>query len=748
MLRLTPIALALSLISMPHLAMSQEKPAGSGSELQTLKTVDVTAQSDSTWDIPPPFAGGQVATGARVGALGNESVMDVPMSVISYTEELMLNQQANTIGDVLANNPSVRNSVGGGHLVQNFRIRGFEVNAGDLAINGLFGLAPRNTATTQFFERVEVLSGPTTLYSGMAPNGATGGVINLVPKRAGDEPLNRVTVGYESTSYLSTAIDVGRRFGENNEWGIRINALYGEGGTTVNNQTMRNEQTSLALDYRGTQLKASLDAYYTNQLATGGLAASAVGVPGSPGGPSASPAATAVPPAPNARTNMFPNATGSSQTWATIGRAEYAFDDVFTAFGSVGYSQQDQYGFINGTHIFNLLQNGSASLRPNTGHSYLDSLSADAGVRARFSTWDVGHNLVVQLTDLEQTAGTATNFYCSNNGSSAASCNPSTAAFQTTNINNPASLKYPSMPGYIPRTSKNILSSAALIDTLSFWEDSVLLTVGGRQQRVQTFNYTTVNNQTTSTNGGSYDQSRLSPTAGLVVKPWGPSISLYANYSEGLSTGGIAPSTAANAYQAFAPIVTKQEEVGVKWNTGSLMNSLALFNINQPSMVTSSNNYYTDGGNKRVRGVEWETSGEVVKNVRVLGGVTYMNGVMTQNPANVALNGKKAIGVPDWQANIGSEWDMPWLLKGLTSTARVNATSRQWMNSANTQELAGWTTLDLGARYATAIQGKNTTFRVNVNNLFDKNYYSGVFGDGYATVGTPMTVLGSVTVDF
>ena len=56
--------------------------------------------------------------------------------------------------------------------------------------------------------------------------------------------------------------------------------------------------------------------------------------------------------------------------------------------------------------------------------------------------------------------------------------------------------------------------------------------------------------------------------------------------------------------------------------------------------------------------------------------------------------------------------------------------------------------LDLGARYATAIQGKNTTFRVNVNNLFDKNYYSGVFGDGYATVGTPMTVLGSVTVDF
>lgn len=57
----------------------------------------------------PVYAGGQVATGGRVGILGDKSFMDTPYSVINYTKELIQNQQATTLADVVANDPSIRN---------------------------------------------------------------------------------------------------------------------------------------------------------------------------------------------------------------------------------------------------------------------------------------------------------------------------------------------------------------------------------------------------------------------------------------------------------------------------------------------------------------------------------------------------------------------------------------------------------------------------------------------------------------
>jgi iron complex outermembrane receptor protein len=48
------------------------------------------------------------------------------------------------------------------------------------------------------FERIEVLKGPSALLNGMPPGGSVGGSINLVPKRAGETPLARVTASYMS----------------------------------------------------------------------------------------------------------------------------------------------------------------------------------------------------------------------------------------------------------------------------------------------------------------------------------------------------------------------------------------------------------------------------------------------------------------------------------------------------------------------------------------------------------------------
>ncbi len=63
------------------------------------------------------YGGGQVARSARLGVLGNRSINDVPFSVVSYTSKTIADQQARTVGDVLLNDASVRQSSGFGKLL-------------------------------------------------------------------------------------------------------------------------------------------------------------------------------------------------------------------------------------------------------------------------------------------------------------------------------------------------------------------------------------------------------------------------------------------------------------------------------------------------------------------------------------------------------------------------------------------------------------------------------------------------------
>jgi iron complex outermembrane receptor protein len=140
-------AVALSLI-LPASAAAQN-----AAQTTTLQPVTVTAGSVSEEDLPAPYAGGQVAQGARLGLMGNQDVMDTPFNVTSYTSELIQNQQARTLADVMANDPSVRFTTSSGHAYENFRIRGFDVNQNDVAINGMYGLAPMGRTPLEFVER-------------------------------------------------------------------------------------------------------------------------------------------------------------------------------------------------------------------------------------------------------------------------------------------------------------------------------------------------------------------------------------------------------------------------------------------------------------------------------------------------------------------------------------------------------------------------------------------------------------------
>ncbi|CUI98855.1 Ferrichrome receptor FcuA precursor [Achromobacter xylosoxidans] len=706
----------------PRLALALAFPFSSAlaqSAAPTLPAVTVTANSAQDQDLPAPYAGGQVAQGARLGMMGNQDVMDTPFNVTSYTAELIQNQQARTLADVMANDASVRFTTSSGHAYENFRIRGFDVNQNDVAINGMYGLAPMGRTPLEFVERVEVLKGPNALFSGMAPSGAVGGTINLVPKRADDTPNATFGVNWQGDGQLGTTIDAGRRFGDANQWGARVNGAFSDGATTLDGQSRKREFLSLGLDYRGSALSASIDAYHSQESFQGGTPAMFWF-----GG-------SVVPKAPDPRINQFSTGYGSIQSNAVVGRAEYRFNDNVSVFGGIGRRDSHQSGLINGTHARQIDANGNFTGSIIGQRAYTDATSAEAGLRSRFKTGAVGHELVLQASILDTEDGSATG----------------TASTFRSNIYDPITPVMPGVPDSAPKTAENTLTSLALVDTMSFLDDRLRLTGGLRNQRVKTTNFDK-NGNTTS----RYDKQAVTPAVALVVKPWGPDLSFYANYVQGLSKGdSVTDTTATNFGQVFAPYKTEQKEVGVKWNAGTFTNTLALFQIDKPMLVTEGTTArptYADGGEKRVRGVEWNTFGELARGVRVLGGVTYSQGKQTKTSFG-RYDGNTAVGAPRWQANTGLEWDTPWIA-GLTLSARVQATSSQYADAANKLKIPGWGQLDLGARYAMLVNGKDVVLRLNVNNVFDKHYYAGSFSDTtpIATLGPARTVTASASISF
>jgi len=109
-------------------------------------------------------------------------------------------------------------------------------------------------------------------------------------------------------------------------------------------------------------------------------------------------------------------------------------------------------------------------------------------------------------------------------------------------------------------------------------------------------------------------------------------------------------------------------------------------------------------------------------------------------------DGNDAVGVPLYQINAGAEWDCPWL-EGLTFNARLLHTGRQYINTGNSQEIDSWTRIDMGARFAQEIAGREASFLLNVENVANSGYWASSQG-GYLVQGAPLTVKLSMSMDF
>ena len=666
--------------------------------------------------VVPAFAGGQVAQGARLGMLGNTSTMTSPFNATSYTDKFIRDQQAATGADALILDPSVRSTHPTGGIVDSFNIRGFPINEGnngEFAFEGLYGIAPSYRIFTDYVERIEVLKGPSAALSGIAPNGGVGGVINVVPKRAGED-LTRLTASYGSTSRFGGHWDVARRYGESRQWGVRASGSLSGGDTPIDRQSETTGVGALALDYQGERYRSWL--YLLAQ--TDRFDA--------PSRPFLMAAGLPVPKAPDGRLNV-------TQPWewsrindqSVLWRNEYDVTDQVTLFADVGGSRTNVERFFGLPTITNAL--GNTTSTPGFFGLSIDRHTYDGGVRARFDTGFVRHAVTFQGSVYHDEL-----FRRTANGTPVASniYSPTIAPTQFAN----------EIPGR-PRLSESNLTALSIADTMSVLDERILLTLGVRRQGVEATNY--VANVGTLLN--SYDKSATTPVVGLVVRPM-DNVSLYANYIEGLSKGDIAPNqpNVSNPGEVLAPYIAKQYEAGIKVDFGRVATTFSAFEISKPSGEILAGRFSATA-ETQVRGLEFNVFGELMPDVRVLGGVSLLDGTLTKT-AIAANVGNTPIGVPNVQANIGAEWDLPWV-RGLTLNGAVIYTGRQFVDAANKQPIPDWTRLDLGARYTTAINGRKTIFRANVQNVTGENYWSSVASFGTFFLGAPRTYLLSMTVD-
>ncbi|MEG0113872.1 MAG: TonB-dependent siderophore receptor [Comamonas sp.] len=691
-------------------------PSPAPAQDHTLPVVTVSAGDQYVNLLPAPYAGGQVAKGVRLGVLGNTSNMDAPFSTTSYTAQAVRDQQASTIAEAVNRDPSVRYTVLPGGNVDNLYIRGFPIwegNSGEIAFDGIYGIAPNYRVRTEYVDRIEVIKGPGALLFGMSPNGSVGGVINIAPKRANEE-VARLTVGHSSDGLWHSHADVGRRFGDEGQYGIRINASKYQGDTVVEQQRSNGHVLALALDYEVAQFRATLDILSQDERIDG------VGRPIMPSGLSALPAA------PSGKRN-------ASQAWewsdnrerAVLLRTEFDVTEQLTVFANVGQSRADVDRLYDSAPRLTSAA-GATSSTPTYAVFDVDRSTIDAGLRSRFALAGVKHSVTLQLASYREEFHRALQA-----GSTIGSNIYAPIAHSPQNI---------ARPSAIPRIHDNRNTSLALVDTLALLDDRLQLSMGLRHQMIKSTNFNALSGATANV----YDERVTTPALGVVWRQ-APNWSLYANYIEGLSKGDIAPPSASNYGEVLRPYKSRQYEIGSKYDLGSFMATAALFSIEKPSGGLNQG-VYQSNGEQRNLGMELYAYGEAAKGLRLLGGLTVLKPEITR-AATAALVGNRPIGTSRLLANVGLEWDVP-ALQGLSLIGDLAYTGAQFADQANQLRIPAWTRADLGLRYSTRIADRKTTLRATVQNVANRNAWAGVTSWGAVSPMVPRTFVVSASVDF
>jgi len=695
-------------VAFPAFRTSTVASAG-GAELHVMLRPEVMSETVEV-SVPGP------ATRRIVSATKTDTPLrDVPQAITVISQELIADQQMQSMADVVRYMPGVGMAQGEGH-------RDAPVLRGNTTTSDFFVDGVRDDV--QYFrdvynvERVEALKGPNAMMFG---RGGAGGVINRVSRQADWSGSREVGLQLGSWGDRRLTTDLGSAV--NNSVAARVTGMYQTADSFRDGVGLErfgvNPTVALQLGAR-TTLRASYEFFQDDRTVDRGVSSFAGR------------------PLPSARSTFFGDpdlSTSNALVHSASALVEHRFRNGALVRNRVSYGDYDKFysnvfpGAVNaaGTQV-NISAYNSDTQRTNFFNQ------TDVIVAAR--TGSVVHALLAGAEVGRQVTGNyrETGFFTSIGPTVTAVSRP---------IDNPRT----SLPLAFRQNATDADNDGTATVAAMYMQDQVTLTrhlQGIVGLRVDRFGVDFRNNRTASDLATT--DLLLSPRAGLVVKPI-ETLSIYGNVSLAYQPrAGEQLASLTLTTQSLDPERFNNYEVGAKWELAkSLAVTGAIYRLDRNNVVAPDPNDPTRSvllNAQRTNGVEVEVSGGITSRWRVAGGYAFQDGFLTETLSSTSLAGAVLGLLPRHSVSLWNRVDLsPRWAVGLGLVHRGDS----FTSVDNTVVLPAYTRADTGVFF-------NVTPRVraqlNVENLFDASYYVTAHSNTNITPGTPRALRLSVTTRF
>lgn len=244
----------------------------------------------------------------------------------------------------------------------------------------------------------------------------------------------------------------------------------------------------------------------------------------------------------------------------------------------------------------------------------------------------------------------------------------------------------------------------------------------------------------------SDEGNKFLPNAGLIYKLT-DTVSLYTSVSKSFT-----PSTTTDDDgNVGKPEEGKTYEVGSKWQiTPTLFSSVALYNIEERNIALSLNGSTYEVNKARSRGVEVELNGEFYPDWSISANYSYNQAQIVDDQNNSDNNGNRMQNAP---RNSGAVYlSHSITIANIPGSFRIGGGARYVGTRAgdadNSFTLPSYTVADSFVSWDNKLLGKKTHLQVNVNNLFNKHYYTSSGGNLRVAEGETRNAVVSASVEF
>ena len=718
-------AFAQSQSQQPGKQPSQQSGKQPGQQQRVTTTVVVHAEVKDDY----------LAAGATAGSLDGTLLQETPLSVTSVTRAVLNDQVSRLLSDVVKNDASIGEDYAPIGYYGDFEIRGFPIDlATGLQINGMT-IAGEQDVPLENKDRVEFIKGIAGVESGVA---SAGGLINYVTKepRPGIRPAIDVATDHRGTAY--GALDISHIFQRQFQPSVRFNATGEDIHTYVQHADGWRGMGALDSAFRlsqNTNLYADFEYQHKVERSEAGYQLL--------GG-------TTVP------TQVYPSVMLGFQSWSKPNTF-----DTFNAGSRLSHTFNANWSLrVNGSYSHSLIDDnviwpyGAAldangnSLCPDSpyyffcpdgsyeiydyrspGEIRIDA-DGDALLQGHFTTGKISHDVI----------GGGSIFH------RAVELSPTIVytALGVENIYQPNLAYAPESPyqqaGPATLADFNRQAAGILQDRIHL-PGNIALLASGRFVQVKDFNYTK-------------PRTLWLPQYAATYTPLKP-LTFYANYGVLLSLGPQAPWWVDNANVFLDPFLTRQSEVGVKYEHTILLTA-ALFRMRQPffypRVIQAADNFCTgtvypgylcfeSAGHETHDGIELNAQGKAASWLQVTASATAMHAT-ANNTGTPSFDNKQVINVPRVRTAVSADMLLP-RLRGLHLTPGWSYTSRKEATRDDTVSVSGYNLFNLGARYMPWGDQGHVALRLYADNIFNKRYWKDTgasYGDTFIHLGAPATV--------